>query len=153
MEGTRVPTALRILALHGPNLNLLGTREPEVYGRTTLADIDASLATAASEAGCEIASFQSNHEGQLIDRIQQAMGRVDGVIINPGGLTHTSVSLRDALAATGLPVVEVHISNVFARESFRHVSMVSGIALGVITGLGPAGYRLALEALVAHLDA
>ncbi len=140
-----------ILVIHGPNLNLLGTREPEIYGHATLADIDASLAAQAKELGCGLESLQSNHEGELIDRIQAAMGSVDGILINPGGLTHSSVSLRDALAATSLPVVEVHLSNVFARESFRHQSFVSGIALGVISGLGARGYEVGLEALVAHI--
>ncbi len=140
-----------ILVIHGPNLNLLGTREPEIYGHATLADIDARLAAEAKELGCELESFQSNHEGELIDRIQAAMGPVDGILINPGGLTHSSVSLRDALGATSLPVIEVHLSNVFARESFRHQSFVSGIALGVISGLGARGYSVGLEALVAHI--
>ena len=140
-----------ILVIHGPNLNLLGTREPEIYGHATLADIDASLAAQAKELGCGLESLQSNHEGELIDRIQAAMGSVDGILINPGGLTHSSVSLRDALGATSLPVVEVHLSNVFARESFRHQSFVSGIALGVISGLGARGYEVGLEALVAHI--
>ena len=143
--------SLSILVLHGPNLNMLGTREPEIYGRTTLAEIDAGLAIQAKELGCELESFQSNHEGELIDRIQQGIGSVDGVLINPGGLTHSSVSLRDALASTGLPVLEVHLSNVFARESFRHQSFISGIALGVISGLGARGYGVGLEALVAHI--
>ncbi len=142
---------LRILVVHGPNLNLLGTREPEVYGRTTLAEIDAGVAAAGKDAGCEVESFQSNHEGELIDRIQDAIGQVDGILVNPGGLTHSSVALRDALVATSLPVVEVHISNVFAREDFRRHSYISGIALGVISGLGTVGYRLGLEALTAHL--
>lgn len=140
-----------ILVVHGPNLNLLGTREPDVYGTTTLAEIDDDLrATAKQAGGCEIDFIQSNHEGVLIDAIQEAAASVDGIIVNPAGLTHTSVSLRDALAATGKPVVEVHLSNVFARESFRHTSMVSGIALAVISGLGPRGYRAALEALLAR---
>ena len=140
-----------ILVIHGPNLNLLGTREPEIYGHATLADIDARLAAQAKELGCGLESLQSNHEGELIDRIQAAMGSEDGILINPGGLTHSSVSLRDALGATSLPVVEVHLSNVFARESFRHQSFVSGIALGVISGLGARGYEVGLEALVAHI--
>ena len=137
--------------LHGPNLNLLGSREPDVYGSTTLAEIDADLADAAKELGAEIECLQSNHEGELIDRIHEAASRVHGILINPGGLTHTSVSLRDALVASELPVIEVHLSNVFAREEFRHHSFVSGIALGVISGLGPLGYLLGLEALLAHV--
>ena len=141
----------RILVVHGPNLNLLGRREPEIYGRQTLADIDADLASAAKELGLEVDCFQSNHEGELIDRIQEAMGVASGILINPAGLTHSSVALRDALIATGLPVVEVHLSNVHARESFRQHSYVSSIALGVITGLGAAGYRFALEALADQL--
>lgn len=142
---------IRILVIHGPNLNLLGTREPDIYGRETLAEIDAGLSALADKLDCALESFQSNHEGELIDRIQQAMGDLEGILINPGGLTHSSVSLRDALGATGLPVVEVHLSNVFAREPFRHHSFVSGIALGVISGLGARGYTVGLEALVAHL--
>jgi 3-dehydroquinate dehydratase-2 len=133
--------------IHGPNLNLLGRREPEVYGTQTLADIDAELQAAAKELGVEIDCFQSNHEGELIDRIQEAMGASAGILINPGGFTHTSVALRDALVATSLPVVEVHLSNVFAREDFRQHSYVSPIAMGVISGLGADGYRFGLESL------
>lgn len=143
----------RILVLHGPNLNLLGRREPHLYGTQTLAQIDADLAATAKEIGVETESFQSNHEGELIDRIQEAMGQVDGILINPGGFTHSSVALRDALVATGLPILEVHLSNVYARESFRHVSYVSAIAVGVISGLGAQGYRFGLEALVTRLRA
>ncbi len=143
--------SLRILVIHGPNLNLLGTREPEIYGATTLAEIDAELASLAKQAGCELDAFQSNHEGLLIDRIQEARSNADGVLINPAGLTHSSVSLRDALIASELPVVEVHLSNVFAREAFRHHSYVSGIAVGVVSGFGPRSYRLGLDALIGHL--
>jgi 3-dehydroquinate dehydratase-2 len=142
---------LRILVVHGPNLNLLGTREPEVYGSTTLGQIDNDLAGFAKELDCEVECYQSNHEGLILDRIQEAGVTADGILINPAGLTHSSVSLRDALAGVALPVVEVHLSNVFARESFRHHSYVSGIAVGVISGFGPDSYRLGLEALVQHL--
>ena len=141
----------RILVLHGPNLNLLGTREPEVYGSITLAEIDQNLLETASEKGFSLEIQQSNHEGVLIDVVQAAMGRVDGILINPAGLTHTSVALRDALAACGLPVIEVHLSNVHARESFRHQSFVSGIALGTIAGLGASGYTMGLTALIEHI--
>ena len=138
--------SMSILVLNGPNLNLLGSREPEVYGRTTLPMIEAELQQIAADAGEKLHCFQSNHEGALIDRIHAA--RADGtthIIINPGGLTHTSVALRDALAGVALPFIEVHISNVHARESFRHHSYLSGIAAGVVAGLGINGYRLALQ--------
>ena len=143
----------RVLVVQGPNLNLLGTREPAIYGTTTLDEIHAELAAAAKASGAELEFFQSNHEGALIDRIQDAPAWADGILINPGGLGHTSVSLRDALAATGLPVVEVHLSNIFAREEFRRHSTVSAVAVGVVSGLGPIGYRLALEALLHRLNA
>jgi 3-dehydroquinate dehydratase-2 len=144
--------ALRILVIHGPNLNQLGTREPEVYGSTTLEEINAELSAEAKEAGADVEFFQSNHEGALIDRIQEASSWADGILINPAGLTHSSVVLRDALAAAGLPVVEVHLSNVFAREEFRRHSFVSGVALGVVSGFGPASYRLGLHAILDHLE-
>lgn len=137
----------RILLLNGPNLNLLGTREPEIYGHDTLADILDACAARAAALGITLEAKQSNHEGELIDWIQAARGRDHGIIINAGGLTHTSVSLRDALRDTGLPVIEVHLSNVHKRESFRHVSLISGIAEGIIIGLGAQGYVLAVEAL------
>lgn len=136
----------RILVLHGPNLNLLGLREPEIYGHETLADIDASLARQARAAAVELITFQSNHEGDLIDRIQAARSEgVAFIVINPGGFTHTSVALRDALAGVAIPFVEVHLSNIHAREPFRRHSYFSDIAAGVICGLGSHGYRLALD--------
>ncbi len=142
---------MQILVLHGPNLNLLGEREPEVYGRTTLEAIDARLREVAGENGVSLDSFQSNHEGALVDRVQAARGAYQGIVINPGGLTHTSIALRDALVASGLPIVEVHLSNIYAREPFRRTSLVSDIAVGQITGLGPIGYELGLLALLDRL--
>lgn len=139
---------MKFLVLHGPNLNLLGSREPDVYGTTTLEEIDALVAKAASERGHEIESFQSNHEGELIDKLQGAAGSVAGVILNPGGFTHTSVALRDAVQAVDVPVVEVHLSNIYARESFRQHSLLSGVCAGVISGFGANSYLLGLEALV-----
>ncbi|MFP6605202.1 MAG: type II 3-dehydroquinate dehydratase [Myxococcota bacterium] len=144
--------ALGVLVIHGPNLNLLGTREPEIYGTTTLEEIDADLEAAGKQRGCQIECCQSNHEGVLIDRIQEARGWASGILINPAGLTHSSVGLRDALVATELPVVEVHLSNIFAREEFRHHSYVSGIAVGLVSGFGVDSYRLGLDALLSHLD-
>jgi len=136
----------RILVLHGPNLNLLGTREPEIYGRTTLADIHADMESRARAMSVQLESFQSNHEGGLIDRVQAARDEgVEFIIINPGGYTHTSVALRDAFAAVQIPFIEVHLSNVHAREPFRKHSYFSDIAVGVICGLGASGYRLALD--------
>lgn len=135
-----------ILVLHGPNLNLLGAREPEIYGRTTLADIHLAMEAQARSAGVQIVSFQSNHEGDLIDRVQAAASEgVRFIIINPAGYTHTSVGLRDALAAVAIPFIEVHLSNIHAREAFRHKSYFSDLAVGVICGLGAHGYHLALQ--------
>lgn len=141
-----------ILVLHGPNLNLLGSREPQHYGLATLEDINQALTARGDACGVNVESFQSNHEGALIDRVQQAKrDGVDFILINPAGYTHTSVALRDALAATGIPFVEVHLSNIHARESFRHYSYFSDLALGVIAGLGAQGYELALEFALRHL--
>jgi 3-dehydroquinate dehydratase-2 len=136
----------RLLVLHGPNLNLLGTREPDVYGRVTLAQIDQALADKAKAAGAELSSFQSNHEGAIVDRIQQARTeQVDFVLINPAAYTHTSVAIRDALAGVALPFVEIHLSNVHKREAFRHHSYFSDLAEAVICGLGWKGYLYALD--------
>jgi 3-dehydroquinate dehydratase-2 len=143
----------QLLVLHGPNLNLLGTREPAVYGRTTLAELDGELAARASAAGHALASFQSNAEHALVDRLHAAA--VDGtafVLLNPAAFTHTSVALRDALAAVALPFIEVHLSNPHAREPFRHTSYFSDLAVGVIAGFGTGGYRYALEAALARLE-
>lgn len=142
----------RILVLHGPNLNRLGSREPEIYGRTTLAEIDAALIQQGREAGAEVRCIQSNHEGALIDALHGAAD--DGtaaVVLNAGGLTHTSVALRDAIVACGLPVIEVHLSNVAAREEFRRVSFISPVAVGSISGFGPDSYRLGLDAALGVL--
>ena len=151
---------MRLLLIHGPNLNLLGRREPGLYGRSSLAAIDADLQQGAAGLGVGLECFQSNHEGGLVDRIQQAGGapeadgegdRCDGILINAGAYTHTSVAIRDALLGVAIPFVEVHLSNVHAREPFRHHSYLADRAVGVICGFGPMSYRLALEGLVAHL--
>ena len=142
---------MKVLVLHGPNLNLLGTREPEVYGSMSLAEIDARLAEQGRELGVEVTCRQSNHEGALIDALQDARTWADGVIFNPGGYTHTSVALRDAIAGIGIPVVEVHLSNVYAREEFRHKSLLSAVCKGKITGLGWWSYKLALTYLAETL--
>ncbi|QWE10777.1 type II 3-dehydroquinate dehydratase [Polynucleobacter sp. es-EL-1] len=141
-----------ILVIQGPNLNLLGTREPEVYGKTTLEDIHAKLGTIAKANDVQLSTFQSNHEGELIDRVQKAkQDGIDFIIINPGAFTHTSVALRDALAGVAIPFTEVHLSNIHQREEFRKHSYLSDIATGVICGLGAIGYELALQAAIARL--
>jgi len=137
-----------ILVLHGPNLNLLGTREPEIYGATTLADIDALLIEQAKTAGHALSTLQSNDEGALVAAIQNASNKVDYIIINPAAFTHTSVAMRDALAAVNIPFIEVHLSNVYAREDFRRHSYFSDLAQGVISGLGATGYSLALTSAI-----
>jgi 3-dehydroquinate dehydratase-2 len=140
-----------ILVLNGPNLNLLGTRQPEVYGRTTLAEIESACADHAQALGCDAAFLQSNHEGALIDAIHAARGVHDGIVLNAGAYTHSSVALMDAISSVGLPVVEVHLSNIHAREPFRHRSYIARVALGQICGFGPHGYLMALDALKQHL--
>jgi 3-dehydroquinate dehydratase II len=139
--------ARRVLVLNGPNLNMLGTREPAIYGAQTLADIEALCRSEAERLGLELTFKQSNHEGELVTFIQGALGTAEAIIINPAGYSHTSVAIPDAIKAVGLPVVEVHLSNIHAREAFRHHSYVSAVAWGVICGFGAAGYRLALEAV------
>ena len=142
----------KLLVLHGPNLNLLGSREPEVYGRDTLVDIDARLAAQAQAAGHQLSSFQSNAEHALVERVQQARGEgIDWILINPAAFTHTSIALRDALAAVAIPFIEVHLSNVHAREPFRRHSYLSDLAVGVICGFGANSYSLALEAALQRL--
>ncbi|MGE5925760.1 MAG: type II 3-dehydroquinate dehydratase [Gemmatimonadota bacterium] len=140
-----------IAVLNGPNLNLLGTREPELYGRATLGEIEQSVRAAATELGATIEWIQSNHEGELVDAVQRLAGRADGALVNAAALTHTSLALRDAFLAVRLPFVEVHLSNIFARERARRESLLADLAIGVVAGLGARGYVLALEALVERL--
>lgn len=146
-------SAKRVLVLNGPNLNLLGTREPDVYGATTLDDIELGLVDLAKDLGAAVDCRQSNQEGQLIDWLHDARDSFDGVVINPGGLTHTSVSLRDGITAAGLPTVEVHVSNTQARESFRHQSLTAAVCIGSVIGFGKNSYALGLRALIDYLNA
>jgi len=139
---------MKILVIHGPNLNLLGKREPDIYGSFTLEDIHQRLSALASELGVEVSFFQSNHEGELVEKIQNAMGRYQAIVINPGAYTHTSIALRDAISGAGIPTIETHISNIYKREDFRKHSYISAVAAGLITGFGPDSYLLALRAAV-----
>jgi 3-dehydroquinate dehydratase-2 len=139
---------MKILVMNGPNLNLLGKREPDIYGSVTLEDINKRITALADELGVEVAFFQSNHEGELVQKIQDAMGMYQALVINPGAYTHTSVALRDAISSTGIPTVETHISNIYKREEFRKHSYISGVAAGQIAGFGPESYLLALRAAV-----
>lgn len=142
---------MNILLINGPNLNLLGTREPEKYGNTTLKDIEDSLKTIAAENNADIDCFQSNHEGDIIDKIHSAKGKYDGILINAGGLTHSSVSLRDAISSVAIPTVEIHMTNIHAREEFRHTSLISGVSIAQVIGFGKDSYRLGLEGLLSYL--
>ncbi|MDQ7010666.1 MAG: type II 3-dehydroquinate dehydratase [Mariprofundaceae bacterium] len=149
--------SLRILVLHGPNLNLLGSREPDHYGNTTLAEINQQLIELGDQLGAEVINFQSNHEGEIVDRIQQAAsehadtGHIDGIVINPAAYTHTSVALRDALLAARIPFAEVHLSNIHGREEFRQRSLLADAATGIVAGFGATSYMLALRGMVQHL--
>jgi len=141
-----------VWVIHGPNLNTLGEREPEVYGRTTLADIDTGLKERGDKLGLSVETFQSNHEGEIVGKIQDIAGSAQGVIINPAAYTHTSIAIRDALLLLDTPIIEIHLSNIYKREPFRHTSMVADIATGQISGFGVDGYRMALEALARMLE-
>ncbi len=143
---------IRVLVVHGPNLNLLGTRNPSVYGRTTLAEIDAELGARARARGAELDAVQSNLEGEIVTILQGAAGRYDAVVINPGGYSHTSVAIRDAIEAIGLPAIEVHLSNIHARESFRHTSLTAARCVGQISGFGAQSYYLGLDAALGHVE-
>jgi 3-dehydroquinate dehydratase-2 len=145
-------SALRILVIHGPNLNLLGSRDPAHYGRATLAEIDERLRERARARGAEVDSVQSNLEGEIVTLVQQAAGRYRAIVINPGGYSHTSVAIRDALEACGVPAVEVHLSNLYARGPFRHTSLTAARCIGVISGFGPRSYELGLDAALAHVE-
>lgn len=146
------PRALTVLVVHGPNLNLLGLREPERYGTATLDAVDAMLRARAGELGVTVDTFQSNHEGAILDRLHAARGAADGIVINPGGLTHTSVCLRDALLGVSIPAVECHLTNTDARERFRRRSLIADVCVGRVSGFGATSYRLALDAIVDHLQ-
>lgn len=140
-----------VLVLNGPNLNLLGTRQPEIYGHTTLADVEAMCVAHGEARGVQVACRQSNHEGALVDAVHAARGTFDGIVLNAGAYTHSSIALHDAILGTQMPVIELHLSNIHARESFRHHSFIAPVAVGMICGFGPAGYILALDAMIGHL--
>ena len=142
---------MKILLINGANLNLLGTREPEKYGNTTLKDIEGSVINRGKELGADVDVWQSNHEGEIVDKIQSSKGVYDGILINAGGYTHTSVVIRDAIASVGIPTVEIHMTNIHAREEFRHTSLISGVAIGQVVGFKELSYTLALEGLVSYL--
>ena len=142
-----------LLVINGPNLNLLGTRQPEVYGSATLKDVESLCRDTAAEAGCSVDFLQSNHEGELIDALHAARGQYDGIILNAGAYSHTSIALYEAISSIGIPTVEVHVSNIHAREAFRHKSLITPAALGIISGFGITGYALGVRALIAHLGA
>jgi 3-dehydroquinate dehydratase-2 len=145
-------SAPRILVIHGPNLNLLGSRDPSYYGTATLDEIDLRLRDRARACGAECVSVQSNLEGEIVDLIQDARGQFDAIVINPGGYSHTSVAIRDAIEAVGVPTIEVHLSNIHARESFRHTSLTAAKCIGLISGFGPRSYELGLDAALAHVE-
>ncbi len=138
---------MKVLVIHGPNLNMLGRREPEIYGKATLAEINAQLESLGTSLGIRVETFQSNHEGAIVDKIQQAFGNCNGVIINPAAYTHTSVAIRDALLLLDVPIIEIHLSNIYKREAFRHKSLISDIATAQLAGFGAMGYQMALEAM------
>ena len=142
---------MKLLVINGPNLNMLGTREPEKYGNTTLADIEKELYAYSFELGIDIETFQSNGEGEIIDKIQQALGNFEGILINAGGYTHTSVAIRDAISSINLPCIEIHMTNVHAREEFRHLSLIAPVCIGQISGFGQNSYKLGLKALCDYL--
>ena len=148
---TKTETRTKILLIHGPNLQLLGKRQPEIYGRQTLEDIDSHLREIAVDKGIELKTFQSSHEGAIVSEIGDNISWADGILINPGAYTHTSIAIQDALSAVDLPVIEIHLSNIYARDAFRHHSYVSPVAVGVISGFGAFSYDLALEAMIQWL--
>ena len=148
----QIKNAKKVLVIHGPNLNLLGTREPEIYGQTTLSDINTTLEKLGNRLGLAVETFQSNHEGAIVDKIQQAVSEQNGLVINPAAYTHTSIAIRDALAMLDIPIIEIHISNIYKREPFRHQSLISGVVTAQIKGFGVQGYFMALEALAKMID-